>query len=117
MHHLLMRSIGRSFERNVEGHLLACAHHCEPGSAAEWLGGEPIVEGVGVVDHLSVNADDEIACLEPGPPGRAGWTDARNQRAGRTLETEAVGDLRSDRLQSRAEPWPLDRRCRHSSPR
>ena len=47
--------------------------------------------------------------MQAGARGRACRRDARDQGAGRALESEALGDLRRHRLQPGAEPRPLDR--------
>ena len=85
--------------------------------AAERLGGEAIVEGIRIVDRLAVDRDDDVAGLEAGPRRRAARGDAGDQRAGRPLEAELLGDLGRHRLQLGAEPRPLAPRCRRSWPR
>ena len=57
----------------------------------------------------AVDADNQIAGLDPGARGRTAGGDIRHQRAARPLEPETVGDLRRHFLQPGAEPRPLDR--------
>ena len=106
--------VRRGLERDRDRRLLAAAHDAELRGAAERLGGEAVVEGVGVVDRLAVDDDDQVAGLEAGARGGAAAVHGGDQRAGRPLEAEALGDLRRHRLQPGAEPGPLAPRCRRS---
>ena len=78
---------------------LAAAQDAELGAAAERLGGEAVVEGVGVVDRLAVDGDDQVAGLQAARAAGLVGVTLGDQRAGRALEAEALGDLRRHRLQ------------------
>src|SRR5579883_540064 len=68
-------------------------------AAAQRLGGEVVIERVGVVDRHAVDADDEIAGPQAGARGRTVGGHARHQRATRPSQAEAICNLRRDLLQ------------------
>src|SRR5262249_4492020 len=87
---LLVGGVGRSFQRDVERQLFAGTHDAEPRRAANGLGREAIVEGIGVLDWLPIDRHDEVAGLEPSTRRWARRCDARDQRAGGALEPEGL---------------------------
>ncbi len=102
-------SSGAVSQRDRHHELAAGAQHAELRRAAERLGGEAVIEGVGIVDFLPVDRDDDVAGLEAGLRRRAFRHDIGDERAGRALQPHAVGDVGGDRLQLGAEPGPLHR--------
>ncbi len=105
-HGLLARRFRRRLQRDRDLDLAPAPHDAELRLAAHRLGGEAIVEGVGIVDRLSVHFDDEIAGAQARARRRAARGDGVDQRSGRPLQAEAVGDVRRHRLQLGAEPRP-----------
>ena len=106
LHRVARRRLRRRREADLRDDLLAAAQHAERRLPAERLGAEPIADRLRIVDRLAVDRDDDVAALQPRLGGRALRIDVGEQRAGRPIEPEAVGDLRRERLQRRAQPGP-----------
>src|SRR6185437_237613 len=60
------------------------------------------------LDRLAVEADDDVARLDPGGGGRTVAIDVGDQRTLGTIEAEVLGDRRRHRLDADAEPAALD---------
>ena len=101
-------AIGRSFQRHRQFHGLAGAQHIDLRRAAERARRKAVIERVGILDRLAVDRDDQIGRLQPGPRRRAARNHVGDQRTGRKLKPQRLGDLRRHRLQPGAKPGPLD---------
>ena len=63
---LLARHVRRDLQSYRDDQLFALAEEADLRRAAERLGGETIIEGIGIIDDRAVDADDEVAGLEAG---------------------------------------------------
>ena len=100
--------IGRGFQRQRQLHRLAGALHVDLRRTAERTRRKTVIEGIGIVDRLPVDRDDQIRRFQSSPRRRTVRDHAGDQCSGRQLEPERFGDLRRHRLQARAKPRPLD---------
>src|SRR5581483_2990343 len=57
-----------------------------------------------VMDIIAVDRGDDVAALDARLGRRTAGLRLGNQRAGRLLQTHAVGDIRRDRLDLHADP-------------
>src|SRR5262249_56069187 len=67
-------------------------------------GGDDAREITHLLDVLAVEFDDHVARLDAGGLGRSFVVDARDQRAARRTDLQAVRDLVGDLLDAHAEP-------------
>src|SRR5882757_7541359 len=91
-------------EHDLLGLLLALADDDDVDLLADRRVGDDAGEILRVLDVLAVELDDDVAGLDAGGLGRALVVDARDQRATRRLDVEALGDLVGDALDAYAEP-------------
>ena len=102
----------RLLERRAQGDRrlqdLALAEHAELDRASHALGHEAVLQGLWVLHDLAVDADDHVADLQARTLRRTFFMEARHERTRRPVEPKRLRDVGSQRLQGRAEPWPLD---------
>src|SRR5215210_5504121 len=87
---------GRGLQLDLHGRALAAAHDRQAGLAAEPLEGEPVAEGIGIVDALAVKLDDDVVAPKARFFGRALGVYRRHEDAHGALETDALGELAVD---------------------
>src|SRR5262249_19573319 len=103
------RILDGGHERHCDYHCMALADKSELRSAAEPLGGEPVLEGFRLLYRLVVDADHHVARLEARASGRAFFMHVLDQRTAWAVEPKRFSEVLGYRLERRAEPRPLHR--------
>ncbi len=101
--HLLL-AVLEPAERDGLGDLLALAHDDDLDLLADRHGGDEARQIAGLLDLLAVELDDHVACLQSRRLGGTLVVDARDQRAARAAQAQALRDAVIDRLDAHAEP-------------